>query len=93
MESGRKSVVELFCRHSQRVKAVGCFCGGAPSLIFDRIVNATLSEKVSTTGVTQGNLELLLPPSSFDSHETQNNKMISLKENSSTCSIRLKTCD
>ena len=33
-------------------------------------------EKVSTTGVTQGNLELPLPPNSLDSHQTRNNKMI-----------------
>ena len=56
-------------------KAVGCFCRGAPSLKFGRILNATLSEKVSTTGVTQENLELPLLPNSLDSHQTQNNKM------------------
>ena len=38
------------------------------------ILNATLSEKVSTTGVTQENLELPLLPNSLDSHQTQNNK-------------------
>ena len=32
---------------------------------------ATLSEEVHTTGITQGNLELLLPPNSPDSHQTQ----------------------
>ena len=46
----------------------------APSLMFDRILNATLSQ-VSTTGVTQENLELPLLPNSLDSHQTQNNKM------------------
>ena len=46
-------------------------------MMFYRILNATLSEKVSSSGVTQGNLKLLLPPSSLDSHQTQNNKMIS----------------
>ena len=46
-----------FWGNSQRVKAVGCFRGGAVSLMFD----ATLSdEKVSTTRVTEGNLELPL---------------------------------
>ena len=31
--------------------------------MFDRVLNATLpEEKVSTIGVTQENLELLLPP-------------------------------
>ena len=39
------------------------------------ILNATLSEKVSTTGVAQENLELPLLPNSLDSHQTQNNKM------------------
>ena len=68
----------LFSRNSQRVKAVGCFRGGAMSLMFDRILNATLSEeKVSIFGVTQGNLKLLLPTDFLDSYQTQNNKMIS----------------
>ena len=44
--------------------------------MFDGIVHVTLSEeKVSTTGVTQENLEFPLPPNSLDSHQTQNNKM------------------
>ena len=52
--------------------AVGRFCRGASSFMFDGILNVTLSEeKVSTTGVTQGNLELLLRPNSPDSHQTQ----------------------
>ena len=39
------------------------------SLMFDRILNATLSEgKVSTTVVTLGNLEIPLPPNYLDSH-------------------------
>ena len=33
------------------VKAVGYFWMGAPSLVFGGILNATLSEKASTTGV------------------------------------------
>ena len=62
-------MVGPFCRNSQRVKAVGCFCGGAVSMMFDKILNATLSEeKVSTTRVTKGNLELPLSPNSLDSH-------------------------
>ena len=40
--------------------------------MFDEIVNATVSE-ISTTGVAQENFELPLPPSSLDSHQTQNN--------------------
>ena len=39
--------------------------------MFNGILNVTLSEEVSTTGVTQGNLELSLPPDSLDSHQTQ----------------------
>ena len=42
--------------------------------MFDRILHATLSE-VSTTGVIQENLELLLLPNFLDSHQTQCNKM------------------
>ena len=63
-------MVGPFCGNSQRVKAVGCFHGGAVSLMFDKILNATLSEeKVSTTRVTQGNLELPLPPNSLDTKQ------------------------
>ena len=51
-----------------RVQAVGCFCRGVPSLMFGGILNATLSEKVSTTGATHKNLELALLPNSLDSH-------------------------
>ena len=68
LESGGKSVVGPFCGNSQCVKAVGCFRGGAVSL-FDRILNVTLSEEVSTTRVTQGNLELPLPPNSLDTKQ------------------------
>ena len=40
--------------------------------MFDGILIVTLSEEmVSTTGVTQGNLELSLRPNSPDSHQTQ----------------------
>ena len=39
--------------------------------MFNEILSATLSkEKISTTGVTQGNLELLLPPIFPVSHQT-----------------------
>ena len=34
----------------------GFFRRGAPSLMLDGILNVTLSEEVSTTGVTQGNV-------------------------------------
>ena len=57
--------MDLFCVN-KRVKPVGCFRTGVPSLMFDGILNVTLSEEVSTTGVTQGNLELPLPPDSLD---------------------------
>ena len=59
MESGRMCAVELFCKNSQRVKPVDYFCKGAPSLMFDRFLNVTMCEEVSTTGVIQENLELL----------------------------------
>ena len=53
--------------NSQRVKAAGCFRRGALSLMFDGILNVTLSEeKVFTTGVTQRSLEVLLRPNSPD---------------------------
>ena len=46
-------MVELFRGNSLRVKAFGCFRRGASSLMFDGILNATLSEEnISTTGVT-----------------------------------------
>ena len=65
-------MVKLFCGNSLRVKAVGCFRRGAPSLMLDGIVNVIPSEeKVSTTGVTLGNLELLLRSNSPDSHQTE----------------------
>ena len=57
------SVMEFFCGHRHR------FRNGASSLMHGRILNVTLSEgKVSTTGVTHGNRELLLRPNSPDSH-------------------------
>ena len=59
--------MKLICGNSLHVKAVGCFRRRAPSLMFDRILNVTLcEEKVSTTGVTQGNLKLLLRANSPD---------------------------
>ena len=42
--------------------------------MFDEIINAALSEKVSTIGVIQAILELPLLPNSLDSHHAQNNK-------------------
>ena len=38
-------------------------------MIFDRILDVTLPEELFTTGVTQGNVELPLPPSLFDPHK------------------------
>ena len=53
--------------------------------MFDGILNETLSEeKVSTTGVRQENLELILPPNSIDSHQTQNNKIESWTDSTSS---------
>ena len=55
METGRRSAVEFFCRNSLHVKAVCCFHRGAPSMMFDEILNVTLSEeKVSTTRLHMG---------------------------------------
>ena len=42
MESRWTSAVELYCRNSQRIKAVGHFCRRAPSWMFNRILNATM---------------------------------------------------
>ena len=40
--------------------------------MFDGVLNATRSEeKVSTTAVTQENLELPMPPNSLDLHQTK----------------------
>ena len=39
--------------------------------MFDGILNVTLSEDVSTTEFTQGDLELPLILNSLDSHQTQ----------------------
>ena len=47
---------EVKCQAATDNKVVGCFCRGARSLMFGRILNTTLPEKVSTTGVTQENL-------------------------------------
>ena len=64
--------MELFCGNSLCAKAACYFCRGAPSLMFDGIINVNLSEeKVSTTGVIQGDLELLLRLNSPGSHQTQ----------------------
>ena len=50
-----------FLWKQQRVGAVGCFCGGALLLMFDRILKATQSEEgISTTGVNFLCLQILL---------------------------------
>ena len=41
----------------------------------DGILNVTLPQELFTTGFTQGNPELLLPPNSLDAHQIKNNKM------------------
>ena len=94
LEPSRRSAVELFCGNSLCVKTVCFFRRGAPSLMLDGILNVTLSEeKVSTIGVTQGNLALFLCPKSPDSQQTQiqeyevldwTHVLIFLKENSSS---------
>ena len=65
-----------YCVNSQCVKPVCCFCRGAPSLIFDGILNGTLSEEVSTPGVKQRNLEppcllILLIHTKYKSNKTK----------------------
>ena len=80
--------MDLFCVIKQRVKPVGCFCTGDPLLIFDGIVNVTLSEDVFTIGVTQGYLELALPPDSLDQYQTKNNKMKSWTNPTSSFPLR-----
>ena len=62
--------MELFSGNSLRVKAVGCFHRGAPSLMFYRILNVTLSEEISTSRVAQENLELLVH-SNFSDFQAQ----------------------
>ena len=47
--------MEFFCGNIVCVKAVNSFRRGAPSLMFNIILNVTLlKKKVSTIGVTQG---------------------------------------
>ena len=47
--------------------------------MFDRILNVTLSTTgVSPTRVTQGNLEIPLPPCSFDSHAKMTRRNLEL---------------
>ena len=56
----------------EAVNVLKPFLQGAPSLMFYRVLRATLSrEKVSTTRVTRWNLELTLPQNSLDSYQTQ----------------------
>ena len=74
-ESKQRPAVELPWRSSQRVKSVGCFRRGAPSLMFDWILNMTLPKELFTIGFTQRNPKLLLSPNSLDSHQIENKKM------------------
>ena len=57
--------MDLFCVNKQRVTPVSCFRTGALSLMFDVILNVTLSEEVSITGVTQVSASAPLPPDSL----------------------------
>ena len=62
--------MELFCGaflREQSMCSVDCFHREASLLIFDGILNVILLEELFTTAVTQGNLELPLPPNSLDS--------------------------
>ena len=70
-ESSRTPAVELFCRNIQRVKVVGYFRRRTPSLMFDRILaRRGFEEKLSTPGVTQGNLGPLIS-NPIGIHQTQ----------------------
>ena len=62
-------MVELFC-NSQRLEAIGCFLREALLLMFDRILNVTQFEEVSTSGVRERNLGLALPPNFLDLRQT-----------------------
>ena len=64
--------MELFCGaflREQSMCSVDCFHREASLLIFDGILNVILLEELFATGVTQGNLELPLPPNSLNSHK------------------------
>ena len=63
--------MEPFSGNTIRVKPVDCFRRGALSLMFDGFLNVGLCEDVSSTGITQRNLELRLANDSLDSHQTQ----------------------
>ena len=59
----------LFFRNSQRVLLTVSVEELHCLLIFDEILNVILPEELFTTGVTQGNLELPLPPIFLASHK------------------------
>ena len=63
--------MEPFSGNTIRVKPVDCFRRGALSLMSDGFLNVGLCEDVSSTGITQRNLELRLANDSLDSHQTQ----------------------
>ena len=66
------SVVELFCGNSQRFKTVSRFRRRDPSFVFDGVQIVTLyEENISTNTVTQGNLEIPVPPNSPELHQTE----------------------
>ena len=77
MKSSRTSAMKLFCGNSEHVKAVDYFRRRAPLWMSDRILNVGIiarrksEENFFTTGVTQENLGLPLPPNSFDLHQQQ----------------------
>ena len=62
LQSSQRSLVEPFCRNSQHVKAVGCFRRGTLSLMFDRILSATLRWRFLPPELHRG---ILTPPSYF----------------------------
>ena len=80
--------MELFRRNSQRVKPAGCFRRGALSLMLDKILNVTLSEELTTTGVSRRNLELPLPPHLLIHIKHKSNKMKSWMDPTSSFPLR-----
>ena len=46
LESSQTSAVQLFCGNSPHLQMIGYFCKRAPSQMFDRILNMTLSNNL-----------------------------------------------
>ena len=85
LESSGTSAVELFCRNSPCLQAIGYFCRRAPLQMFDRILNVTLSNNsLQLAGglwkrfYRWGYIKesgLTLHPNSLDLHQAQKQKI------------------